>query len=180
LLQTALTPTTTCDDPSVESAGADPWCRADPMKQLSQIAGRRIWIASLARPYQFQSPFGGEPFVVLLNVVAQDVTPEEQGRLSADLVAQGCRYAVCAGHRCSTWDDSVDMAFLETHPEYEPSDEHLVMTSWHDGEAISDIVAFFLMNTSFDNYTARNFLALDIGGNDRSVLELETALAGGS
>jgi hypothetical protein len=96
-------------------------------------------------------------------VVDTAVSAEEQASLSKQLVEQGCRYAVCAGHKCSTWDDSIDIAFLETDADFNPPDEKFVMTTWHEGEGVEEVAEFLALNTSFDNFVAKNFLVLFIG-----------------
>ena len=111
------------------------------------------------------SSFSGKEFAVLLWVLDITVTMEEQAKLSEQLVEQGCRYAVCAGYRCSTWDDSIDLAYLQTESNFQPQNENFVMTTWHENESIEEIAEFFVMNTAFDNFTAKNLLILVIGKN---------------
>lgn len=70
------------------------------------------------------------------------------------------------GHNASSWDDSVDSAFIDTDTDFDPPDDRLLMTTWHDGEAISDVVSFALMNTNFDTHHFHDYLALMIGHNE--------------
>ncbi len=102
------------------------------MRQVVHFAGRDIRFECLERPFEFCSPFEGEDFVLLLFVKDTTITPAEQASLSNQMIRQGCRYAVCAGHHCSTWDDSIDMAFLGTDANFNPPDERFVMTTWHE------------------------------------------------
>lgn len=125
----------------------------------------QIHFSALERPYDFLSPFSGEEFAAMIWVADPTVTDEEQARLSEQLVEQGCRYAVCGGHECSTWDDSIDMAFLETDPDFQPPDEKFVMTTWHEGESVEEVAEFLALNTSFDNFVAKNFFVLFVGRN---------------
>ena len=83
-----------------------------------------------SRPYEFHSPFAEHEYALLLCVFAQDVTPEEQRKISESIVSSGCRYAVCYGSRCSTWDDSIDTAQL--NGDEQPGS--FVMTTWHENE----------------------------------------------
>ena len=131
---------------------------------------KRIIYQQLCRPYEFISPFGGESFALCLHISDHTLTGDEQAKLSADIVRQGCRYAVCAGYKCSSWDDSVDMADLERN-NWEVRDDTFVMTTWHENESIEDIVFFFLNNTSFDNWIPDNFLVLVLG-DERATLDL--------
>ena len=65
------------------------------------------------------------------------------------------------------------MAYLDSCPEYTPSEESFVMTSWHEDEPLEDVVYFLRNCTSFDHFVAQRFLVLVIGGNDT----LATAVA---
>ena len=113
----------------------------------------------IARPYAFVSPFDGAEFAVLIYISDTTITAEEQELLSDQIVAAGCRYAVCAGYKCGTWDDSIDIADLKRN-NWETKDENLIMTTWHENESLENIVFFFLNNTSFDYFTATNMLVV--------------------
>ena len=123
----------------------------------------------IPRPFKFSSPFEGEEFVVLLYVDEKQITPEEQAKLSDEIVAEGCRYAVCAGHLCSSWDDSIDMADLRRN-DMETNEKTFVITSWHEDESLEDIVFHFLNVTWFDDFVPENFL-IAVVGSDPVVLE---------
>lgn len=127
-----------------------------------------IQYLQIKRPYGFTSPFKGAEFAVLIYIVDENLTKEEQETLSDQIVASGCRYAVCAGHNSSSWDDSIDMADIKRNGG-EVRDENLVMTTWHDDESLEDIVFFFLNNTSFGNFIADCLTVLVIG-DDESIL----------
>jgi hypothetical protein len=133
---------------------------------------KRIEYQQLRRPYAFSSPFGRDSFAICLYVADPSVTPDEQATLSREIVRQGCRYAVCAGERCSSWDDSIDMADLERN-NWEVKDATFVMTTWHEDESVEDIVLFFLNNMRFDDWTAVNFLVAVIGGNAQMLADFQ-------
>ena len=116
----------------------------------------------LHRLYHFESPTDGE-FAALVVALDPAITREEQSSLSLALVEQGCRYAVCAGINASSWDDSVDMAFLGSDTDFNPPDARFVMTSWHDDEPPEDVVHFFANCTTFDNFEANQFVAVFLG-----------------
>lgn len=116
----------------------------------------------IKRPYSFTSPFKGAEFVALIYAVDENTTCEEQEAISDQIVISGCRYAVCAGYRSSSWDDSIDMAYLKRNAG-EVHDENFVMTSWNDNESLEDIVFFFLFLTSFGYFTAERFVVLLVG-----------------
>ncbi len=123
----------------------------------------------IKRPYSFISPFGGAEFAALIYANDMTITPEEQIALSDELVAAGCRNAVCAGHDCSSWDDSIDIADLKRN-DWQVDDDYYVMTSWHEDESLEDIVFFFLNHTSFADFSIERMVVLVIGG-PRSTLE---------
>ena len=123
----------------------------------------QIQLSALELPYDFLSPFSGEEFAVMIWVADAVVSEEARARVTEQLVKQGCRYAVCAGHECEIWHDSIDWAFLETGPDFQPPNEKFVMTTWHEGESAEEVAEFFALNTSFDNFVAKNFLVLFIG-----------------
>jgi hypothetical protein len=72
---------------------------------------------------------------------------------------------VCAGHNCSSWDDSVDFANIEVDPEL--TDDKFVMTTWHSDDTVADIAFFFLHNTNFNQHEFTDFLILFIGENEQ-------------
>ena len=110
--------------------------------RVSSMHKINVEYQQLTQPHSFSSPFHGDEFAVLLYVTEESISPQTRARISAALVAQGCRYAVCAGHHCSLWDDSIDIADLERN-DWEPKDENFVMTTWHNDESLEDIVFVF-------------------------------------
>jgi len=46
------------------------------------------------------------------------------------------------GNKCSSCDDSVDIAILEKYDFNEISDEKFVMTSWHENETLEEVFQF--------------------------------------
>ena len=122
------------------------------MQLLAEFANKQVWYRELARPFPFVAPFPGEPYVCILFIQDPGITAAEQAELSDQIVRSGCRYAVCTGHICSSWDDSIDMAYLATEVDFQPRDETFVMTSWHDEEPLEGVIFFGLFNTGFDDY----------------------------
>ena len=133
------------------------------MEEIVNNAEVRVWFAGLERPYSLNSPFGNEDYVTLLVVNDTTITPNEQAHTSDQLVGSSCRYAVCTGHQCSSWDDSIDMAFIESDPNFDPPDERFVMTTWHEDEPIEDLVEYLRWSTVFDDFVPKNFLVLFLG-----------------
>ena len=115
-------------------------------------------------------PFAGADFVVLIINNDDAISPDDQYALSLALVRAGCRYAVCIGHNCSTWDDSVDYANIEVDPEL--SKERFVMTSWHENDTPDQIARFFLNCTTFGGNVFTNYLVLSVGRDDSLLSEI--------
>lgn len=125
-----------------------------------------------SRPYRFEPPFSGDGYALLLYVAASDVTPEEQIKISEAIIASGCRYAVCYGHRCSSWDDSIDLAAIEAGKE----DKEFVMTTWHEKDSPEDVVYYFWWNTMFDDFVAERMGVFVLGSHARIETELESEI----
>ena len=136
---------------------------------------KKIKIFEIERPYNFKSPFDGKAFALLLHVSDQSITNYEQNSLSEQFVSQGCRYAVCSGYQCSTWDDSIDWAALEKS-NFEDNDNQFVMTTWHKDQSIDDIVFFFIRNTNYDTFTPTNFCVVILGKDDITKYRIANAI----
>ena len=105
------------------------------MERVAQSEAFDLWFDRIDRPYSFTSPFSGKDFVLMMVVADPSVTETERADFSDQIIQAGCRYAVCAGHDCSRWDDSIDLAYIATHPNFCPPDERFVMTTWHQNES---------------------------------------------
>ncbi len=84
---------------------------------------------------------GTKPFKAVV-VIDSEVTPEWQSQVSDWLVRSGCRYMVAWGLRCSTWDDSVDLANLKMFDFGEIPEDDFVMTTWHESDPLSEAFWF--------------------------------------
>lgn len=146
------------------------------MVKLSETDTYTLWLDHPVRPFSFSSPFHGKDFVLLLVVIDLSISGDERDALSQQIIAQGCRYAVCTGHQCSRWDDSIDMAYLATSPDFSPPDERSVMTTWHENEPLEDVIQFFRFCTTFDNFTPYHFLAVILGGDNTVQVTVSSAL----
>jgi len=127
----------------------------------------------LQRPYRFEAP-AADAFVLLLDVSDTTVTPEEQTELSQAIAASGCRYALCRGFGCSSWDDSIDEASVLAEIEGRP--QPFLMTTWHEHESLEDVLEFMLRNTAFDEFVPRAFVVAELGGEGRKLAEARAAL----
>jgi hypothetical protein len=133
----------------------------------------RVFVSTLARPYRFQTPVPGKEYAAWILSHDRAQTAEERDKIAAELVASGCRYAVCSGFQSSKWDDAVDLAYLNISPEFDPPDEKFVMTSWHEQEPLRQVAEFFVLNTSFDFFEPAAFVIVAIG-DDAGAHEAET------
>ena len=134
------------------------------MERIARARASEVVYVELNRPYAFESPYELEEFAALIVANDASLKDEERHLLSRQLVDSGCRYAVCTGHDSLAWDDSMDWAWLETDPRFDPPEETLVMTSWHDAEDPLEDVCYFLMkHTSFGDFEPRRFLVVFLG-----------------
>ena len=131
------------------------------MELLATRDEKQIWFHELSRPYRCDVPFPGELYVCILFANDETISNEEQAAVSEQLVRTGCRYAVCAGYECSSWDTSVDTAYIATDRSL--ADETFVMTSWHEGDSVEDVISFGLMCTDFDEHEFTRYLILFVG-----------------
>jgi hypothetical protein len=140
------------------------------------MPSRPVTVMQLRRPFAFTSPVAGEVFAALLLVVDRDVTGEEQAAVAASLVAQGCRYAVCAGLNSSSWDDALDEAAVMADIDGTPS-WGFMMTTWHENEPLEDVAAFFLEQALIDDAEPIHRLAILVGNDEKYLPELQQVLA---
>jgi hypothetical protein len=142
------------------------------MERVLVIEKLDVWFNTIDAVDDFFSPFADKEYALLLVINRTDISELEQEKLSDKIVASGCRYALCFGHRCTTWDDSIDYAFICSDADFNPPDSRFVMTTWHEDEPIDDVIFQFRWNTTFDDFTPSRFLTLFVGEN--IVLEKET------
>ena len=127
----------------------------------------------LQRPYRFEAPLAGA-FVLLLEVSDPAVTPGEQTELSRAIATSGCRYALCRGVGCSSWDDSLDEASVVAEIDGRP--QPFLMTTWHEDEPLEDVLEFMLERTAFDDFVPTAFVLAELGGEGRKLAEARAAL----
>lgn len=147
------------------------------MKQVATLPEKELWFEQLNRPFRFKSPFDGMDFALLIIANDPTVTAEERSVISREVIDQGCRYAVCAGDKCSIWHDDIDIAFISTDPDFNPPDDRFVTTTWHDDESLEEVFEFFHLWTCFDDFWPKRFLVLFVGGDDRVRAELMKAIS---
>jgi len=90
-------------------------------------------------------PSGSEPPATtfqhrrVIVIIEQDVDDDWQNHISEWIAASGCLSMMAWGRDCSSWDDSVDHANLRQFDCREIPDESFIMTTWHDGEPLSEV-----------------------------------------
>lgn len=146
------------------------------MERLKQTEEHDIWIARVERPFTFASPLNGSDFTLLLVVSDTSITDDERNFVSDEIIRQGCRYAVCWGHECSRWDDSIDWSEMSRYPDFKSPDERFVMTTWHEDESLDEVVEFLRWNTAFNHYDTERVLVLILGGDADVEEELRSSL----
>jgi hypothetical protein len=125
-----------------------------------------------ARPYVFTAPPTSEAYALLILVNAADVTSEEQATISQAIVASGARYVAAWGYKCSSWDDSVDLAYLETDPNFQPPDDTFITTTWHENESAEEAFEFLWMCGLIDDVYPKTVCAFFIGKNAEAEAEI--------
>jgi hypothetical protein len=81
----------------------------------------------------------GPRFVCLLVWDAEDAPSETIETLARQLLAAGCVYICCWGEGCSSVHDVFDLASIERG-----ADAPVVMSTWHEQEALNDAIWFAL------------------------------------
>lgn len=93
------------------------------------------------KPSQTPPPMEAGPFKAIV-VIDEPVTSEWRDLVSEWLVRRGCLYMMAWGQGCTLWDDSVDHANLAEFNYGDIPDDRFVMTTWHDGEPLSEVFWF--------------------------------------
>jgi hypothetical protein len=111
---------------------------------------------------------GPKPFAAIVAIEA-DVTREWQWQVSRWLVDTGCLYMLAWGRDCSSWDDSVDYANLETFSYGDIPEERSVMTTWHENETLSEVFDFVKrhMKPASDTVQLRDTVLLHISSIEK-------------
>ncbi|CAD77598.1 MAG TPA: hypothetical protein DDX19_01970 [Rhodopirellula baltica] len=146
------------------------------MRLIAQQGDRRFWFLRLKPPYDTAIPDFGTPFVAIVLACDPTIAPDIQAAISAELVAKDCRYVLAWGVDSSSWDDSVDWAFIATDPEFNPPNDRMVMTTCHDNETIDDVICFALRSTNFGLHKSHDYLALMIGNSSEIESDVLSAI----
>jgi hypothetical protein len=127
---------------------------------------RSYFLVVLDSESQLQTPFHGRAFPCLIWDTHGTWSDDAKAQLVSGLIDAGCRYFVCGGRTCDRWEFLADKAFLELNLRDEEYEARFVMTTSHRDETVDDVAFFFVMNTCFDHHDFRDYLVLQIGGDD--------------
>ena len=75
-------------------------------------------------------------------IVEAPVTVQWQDRVSKWLVDSGCLDMMAWGPGCSSWDDSVDWANIESFESGDIPEDRFVLTTWHEGQSLEEAFDF--------------------------------------
>ena len=122
----------------------------------------------LGSNHGFQVPSGLEAFRCLI-LIEREISVDDRNTISRELVDRGCLYAMAWGLDCSLWDDSIDFANIDKFDPEGIPDGQFVMTTWHDGETLEEVLFFARFNSlvSYDGKELSELLVLDMGQGNR-------------
>jgi len=113
----------------------------------SPFQGRRYYSldAATAADVSRAIPSSARTFVLFLAWNATNESDETIRALARDTFAKGLAYLVAWGPDCSRVHDLFDFTGIDEG--YYPSEDSVVMTTWHEDESLASALWFFLFNT---------------------------------
>jgi hypothetical protein len=142
------------------------------MERLASETGKDVWLGAFSAVDLVVSPFSDEEFALMLVHFDGPVRDSEKMLLARRLVAQRCRYAVCAGRDSGAWEDAFDEADIESNPDCD--EDRFVMTTSHGPEVLNEVVRFFIWSTSTPHFQPLRFLVVAVGGSAADVISLRS------
>ncbi len=100
-------------------------------------------------------------------VVENRPSLEWQYQASEWLVGSGCLYMLAWGEDCTSWDDSVDSANLETFDFGDIPDEEFVVTTWHESETLEEVFQFAKDLALHPTVKLKNVLILHVSTDNK-------------
>ena len=98
-----------------------------------------------------------------------EVSAEWQNKVSAKLIAAGCRFMLAWGNQASSWSDAVDSALLAAHDFGKIAPHDRTYTTWHDNESLDEVFAFCKHSVEHPWGRIDEVLLLHIGAEDKSI-----------
>ena len=105
-----------------------------------------------------------------LILIEREVSREFQWEVSKALVKAGCLFSLAWGIDCTSWDDSIDWAFLEHYNYGEYPEDKFVMTTWHENDTLEETIEFARTCTDYSEVKLDEILVLDFGTQERAGL----------
>lgn len=117
----------------------------------------------------FESPVPGREFVLFLYQAVETVSNEEFDLLSKQFMIQDCSYALCVGHQCENWHDSIDWTVVMAEVDF-GIELPTIMTSGHAEEPLDETVDYLISLTRYaDDFP--DFLVIFVLGGDEALAE---------
>lgn len=135
-----------------------------------------VWLGSLERPYSFESPFRGRPYVLLLASRDPLVPQAQMMDVASAIISSGCRWVCCAGDDCELWHNAIDFASVSRSHDSILSEEQDVMTTDHKGENWHDMVWFLFNCADTEATELKRFLILTLSGDRQYEMMIEEAV----
>jgi len=131
--------------------------------------GRQLF--SLAVPDLDQLPghfkLGSQHFVLMIVTDARQLPTQALLDLAKWALNKGAVYICAWGPDCERVHDLTDQVVVESNPN--PSDETVIMTTWHEKESLDEAL-WFTLNSAFPaaayESTCRSVVVLTIGNDD--------------
>lgn len=108
------------------------------------------------------------PFKAVI-AVEDPVSKQRQAKISAWIVAMGCRYVMSCGESCDCWCDSVRVANLKTFDVGSLSPEDFVMTTSHSNESLRSVFWYAKNFAKHPEVVFKDTVVLHLANRDRSV-----------
>lgn len=148
------------------------------MRVLCETKRREFRVLSVLKPGEVAAAFAApESFPCLIWDHGARFSESDRMSIAKELLAQGCRYAVCGGANADAWHLAFDLVFTDPQT-YDPngtSDHNFLMTTSHDGEAPADVAQYFVLNTNYEHFNFAKYLLVHVG-NGRRRQEIEDAV----
>ncbi len=102
-------------------------------------------------------------------IVVIENRPSREWRIQASgwLVDSGCLYMMAWGDDCESWDDSVDLASLETFDFGEIPDDETIVTTWHESDSLEEVFRFAKTLAHHPTVKLNNVLILHVGAGGK-------------
>lgn len=102
-----------------------------------------------------------------LILIERAVPDAYRDAISAALIDAGCLFAMTWGHDCSLWEDSIDWAFIDRHPDVRSvPDDQYVLTTCHPEDTLAEVIEF-AKHASQPNAALDGLLLLDFSAIPR-------------